>query len=54
MAYIDCDKCSHGIVCAYRHQYDDPAPKPAQPMGSFDTDDFFEAALARSQERGMI
>ena len=26
--------------------------KPAQPMGSFDTDDFFEAALARSQERG--
>ena len=23
MAYIDCDKCSHGIVCAYRHQYDD-------------------------------
>lgn len=32
--------------------YDDTAPKPAQPMGSFDTDDFFEAALARSQERG--
>ena len=23
MAYIDCDKCSHGCVCAYRHQYDD-------------------------------
>lgn len=23
MAYIDCDKCSHGSVCAYRHQYDD-------------------------------
>ena len=23
MAYIDCDKCSHGKVCAYRHQYDD-------------------------------
>ena len=23
MAYIDCDKCYHGIVCAYRHQYDD-------------------------------
>ena len=22
MAYIDCDKCSHGCVCAYRHQYD--------------------------------
>lgn len=32
--------------------YDDPAPKAAQPMGNFDTDDFFEAALARSQERG--
>ena len=23
MAYIDCDKCSHGSVCAYRYQYDD-------------------------------
>ena len=22
MAYIDCDKCSHGCVCAYRNQYD--------------------------------
>ena len=32
--------------------YDDPAPKAAHPMGNFDTDDFFEAALARSQERG--
>ena len=23
MAYIDCDKCCYGKVCAYRHQYDD-------------------------------
>ena len=21
--YIDCDKCYHGRVCAYRHQYHD-------------------------------
>ncbi len=21
--YIDCDKCYHGIVCAYRHHYHD-------------------------------
>lgn len=23
MAYIDCDKCYHGRVCAYRHHYHD-------------------------------
>ena len=32
--------------------YDDPAPKAVQPMGNFDTDDFFEAAMVRSYERG--
>ena len=28
--------------------YDDHAPNAAKPMGNFDTDDFFEAAMARS------
>ena len=23
MAYIDCDKCYHGRVCAHRHHYHD-------------------------------
>lgn len=22
MAYIDCDKCSRGVTCTYRFQYD--------------------------------